>query len=724
MTGVLRIILMYCLIQGSRCQTFSISLEETLDALSGSCVVVSCTFTVARRYEDDLDTSCKAIWKVGKTTVFDSSENSNLLDGHLEGNLVEKNCTTIFNNLQWTHSDRYRMRIECDGLAYNFAKRVAINVQESLPSPSITQPTLVVVEGAELQLSCSAPAPCPISPPVLTWSPVLGETQQVSMTSLMTFKASYIHNGLRVACLAQYVRQGNSDFYSQSNALITVFFSPRQPNITYSGPVTEGSRVTLTCDTTANPSPDYIWYQEVDHSLVPLGRWRRLSVTATEQNNRFHCEVKNYYGLSSSAAAIDVRFPPKDLAVTVNVSGPIVEGQSVVLTCSSRANPPVSSYTWYQDDVEMTEHNVTFSVDTVELRHGGHYKCEAMNDIGRGTSPALLLDVQYAPKNTSVSVDPPAPVSDGSSVTLTCTSRANPAQVNVTWYRVVGSGKQALGSGEALTFNATKLSQELYFCEAENIHGTESSEVIHIEVTFAAKILPSSRCVKIQSHWRCNCDSHGNPPPEIRWELPSVSLDNQTFDTSDDKMILGSFARRSLVMLSLLNQEKPYVVCVSTNLLGSDTLVFNISSSDPQQGLSPVPLLVGLLVGALSVVLLCIPLLYFLFSGRKGYPPSDTSLVNTSDYLGTSESNSEISTIYANKDMIEKEERSAEEQLHYARVDFTKLRAHSDGQQGEGQIRGLSSKTAEYAEIRLYSRERDQDEATVTETAFSDEVDS
>ncbi|KAM9782770.1 myelin-associated glycoprotein-like [Neosynchiropus ocellatus] len=644
--------------------------------------------------------------------MFDSSENSNLLDGNLVGNLAEKNCTTIFHDLQWTHNGRYRMRIECDGLKYNFDQRVTINVEESLPSPTITPPTLAVVEGAELQLSCSAPAPCPLSPPVLTWSPVLGGARHVAATSVMTFNTSYLHNGLQVTCLARYPRQGNGDFSSRRNAVITVFFSPRQPNITYTGPVRDGSRVTLTCVTYANPAPDYLWYREVGPDLVPVGLERQLSVTATEDNNRVHCMVRNSYGNSSSVAAIDVRFPPKDVAVTVNVAGPIVEGKSVVLTCTGRGNPPANGYTWYRDDVEMAERNMTFSLDAVELRHGGDYKCEAMNDVGRGTSPALLLDVQYAPKNTTVSVDPPGPVSDGGSVTLTCSSRANPAQVNVTWYRAAGSGKQALGSGERLTFNVTKLSQDLYFCEAENIHGTENSDVLRIDVTFAAEILPSSRCVKTQGRWRCNCDSQGNPPPKIRWELPSASFDNQTFDASDDKMLLGSFARRSLVMLSLLNQEMPYVVCVSTNPLGSDTLVFNISSTDPH------------LVGSLSVVLLCIPLLYFIFSGRKGCHPSDTSLVNTSDYPGTSESNSEISTIYANKDMIEKEERWAEEQLHYARVDFTKLRAHSDGQQGEGQIRGLSSKTAEYAEIRLYSRERDQDEAAVTETVRGDEADS
>ena len=61
-----------------------------------------------------------------------------------------------------------------------------------------------------------------------------------------------------------------------------------------------------------------------------------------------------------------------------------------------------------------------------------------------------------------------------------------------------------------------------------------------------------------------------------------------------------------------------------------------------------------------------------------------------------------MDVIYANKAFLEEKE-VAEEELHYVNVDFAKLQAHSKGKPGEGEIRGLDSKT-EYSEIRLQSR--------------------
>lgn len=87
------------------------------------------------------------------------------------------------------------------------------------------------------------------------------------------------------------------------------------------------------------------------------------------------------------------------------------------------------------------------------------------------------------PKNTSLSVDPPGPVLDGSSVTLTCTSIANPAAVNFTWFRAAGKKQEAVGFEQDFTFNVTKLSEDRYYCEALNVHGAESSFPASIDVT-------------------------------------------------------------------------------------------------------------------------------------------------------------------------------------------------------------------------------------------------
>lgn len=74
-----------------------------------------------------------------------------------------------------------------------------------------------------------------------------------------------------------------------------------------------------------------------------------------------------------------------------------------------------------------------------------------------------------------------------------------------------------------------------------------------------------------------------------------------------------------------------------------------------------------------------------------------------------------MDVIFVNKATIE--EGVKEDPLLYANVDFTKHQATSDS---GGEIRGLASKTAEYAEICLHSRGSNggeaKDERTIADT--------
>ncbi|XP_059190245.1 Fc receptor-like protein 3, partial [Centropristis striata] len=85
----------------------------------------------------------------------------------------------------------------------------------------------------------------------------------------------------------------------------------------------------------------------------------------------------------------------------------------------------------------------------------------------------------YAPRLPSVSVSPSAEIVEGSSVTLTCSSDANPA-ANITWYKENEDSVKASGQIFTITDFRAEHSGN-YYCEAQNSRGRHNS-TLHLTV--------------------------------------------------------------------------------------------------------------------------------------------------------------------------------------------------------------------------------------------------
>ncbi|KAJ4944681.1 hypothetical protein JOQ06_013224 [Pogonophryne albipinna] len=164
---------------------------------------------------------------------------------------------------------------------------------------------------------------------------------------------------------------------------------------------------------------------------------------------------------------------PKLPSVSVSPSAEIEEGRSVTLTCSSDANP-AANYTWYKKDGNFISLNkgpqLVFS--SIQSSDSAEYFCTAENKLGR-ISKNVFINVKYAPKLPSVSVSPSAEIEEGSSVTLTCSSDANPA-ANYIWYKEDEDSPKASGQ----IFNITDFRAEhsgSYSCGAQNKLGRSNS---------------------------------------------------------------------------------------------------------------------------------------------------------------------------------------------------------------------------------------------------------
>ncbi|XP_047659472.1 Fc receptor-like protein 2 isoform X2 [Tachysurus fulvidraco] len=154
--------------------------------------------------------------------------------------------------------------------------------------------------------------------------------------------------------------------------------------------VTEGQSVVLTCKTTCSlTDPTFIWYKNSRDLTTNTNKNNevRLQSVSSEDAGSYSCAVRGYEHLHSPVQTLRVRYPPKNVSVSISPSGEIVEDSSVNLTCSSDANPPVQNYTWFK----VKESSPVGSGQSYRAVQSGQYYCEAQNKHGSERSAAVSV---------------------------------------------------------------------------------------------------------------------------------------------------------------------------------------------------------------------------------------------------------------------------------------------------------------------------------------------
>ncbi|KAJ8332974.1 hypothetical protein SKAU_G00418700 [Synaphobranchus kaupii] len=289
--------------------------------------------------------------------------------------------------------------------------------------------------------------------------------------------------------------------------------------------------------------------------------------------------------------------PPKPKLTPEKVE--VMEGTSVNLSCSAAAPCPKlpPNITWtprLSDSVDQLQENedqtkyvssvLTFTAS--HLHHGQKITCRALyklqqGDIQKTSNTSLTLRVLYSPKNITVSISPSGSVLEGSSVTLTCSSDANPPVQNYTWYKVNGREMNTVGTGQNLTFNVTESSgSEQYSCEAQNQHGKDNSTTVQLEVDYMPQISGSGSCSRTAAEISCSCESRGNPSPSMEWRVSGLRVTNSTDRVISEEQ-LGNTGLRSSLTMRHSQGDTPTLLCLSTNTVGSSSLRLLVPS--PQQ---------------------------------------------------------------------------------------------------------------------------------------------
>ncbi|XP_050960563.1 B-cell receptor CD22 [Labeo rohita] len=415
-----KIIILGFLLKGVCCRDFNISLAGNIEALSGSCVIIKCRFEINETYDKDLtESAATGLW---------------LKDG-----------TNGVNNQVFNSSD---------------------------PKPKFS-------------------------------GKITGKLHEKNCTTVF-YNITSNHNG------KYYFRiEGNGGLkwtYAKESTSINVIDSPPKPIVQLYVEqkevqdqeevleVLEGSSVSLRCSAEtlcSSPPPTLTWSSTPRIPLSESSRLQELisdlNFTATHRQHRvtFTCtityQLQDENKTAQNNITLHVQYSPKNTSVSVIPSSSVLEGSSVTLICSSDANPAVLNYTWSRESegqLEQLQTGHTLTFNRTDLKHRGWYHCTAQNQHGSQNS-SVMLDTEYAPKNTSISAIPSSSVLEGSSVTLICSSDANPAVLNYTWSRESEGQLEQLQTGHTLTFNRTDLKHRgWYHCTAQNKHGSQNSSVM------------------------------------------------------------------------------------------------------------------------------------------------------------------------------------------------------------------------------------------------------
>ncbi|XP_049428399.1 sialoadhesin-like [Epinephelus fuscoguttatus] len=466
---------------------------------------------------------------------------------------------------------------------------IFIDVQYAPKLPSVSvSPSAEIVEGSSVTLTCSSDANPAAN---YTWYKKTINPRCLSEGSQLVFSSIQSSDSGQYYCTAENElgRRTSNDF------TMDVKYAPRVPSVSVnpSGKIMEGSSVTLTCSSDANPAAKKTWYMENQKVLQGSDGVYQFMSISSEDRGKYYCTSENQHGrINSSSIFIDVQYAPKLPSVSVSPSAEIVEGSSVTLTCSSDANP-AAKYTWYKDGNPRSlseEPQLVFS--SIQSSDSGQYYCTAENKLGRRTSDYISMNVKYAPKLSPVSVSPSPDVKEGSSVTLTCSSDANPA-AKYTWYK--SGNLRPLSEEPQLVFSSIQSSDSgRYYCTAQNELRTSTSGSISISVKYAPKLSPVSVSpsgeIRENSDLTLTCSSDANPAATYTWykknRNPGLSPSKQTRN-------IQSFRNQlKLVLRSIRSSDSGQYFCTAENTVGkasSQSIFINVKYAPKLPSVSVSP---------------------------------------------------------------------------------------------------------------------------------------
>ncbi|XP_072283097.1 B-cell receptor CD22-like isoform X1 [Pyxicephalus adspersus] len=204
--------------------------------------------------------------------------------------------------------------------------------------------------------------------------------------------------------------QINSITLQNTSIPVSVKENPPQPSISGNKNMKVKQKIYIACyveHTCPSSPPTLKWnitghpIKESHYGLQALGRWRmksKLTYTAsyTDDKTVLKCAATFPNNKTSvKTITLTIRYRPMNVAISADGNTDTAKDNNVTLLCSSKANPSVDNYTWYQiSQGKELLHGYGDKI-TVKNTTTGKYICVAANKIGKTRSSMFRFTEQY-----------------------------------------------------------------------------------------------------------------------------------------------------------------------------------------------------------------------------------------------------------------------------------------------------------------------------------------
>ncbi|KAJ0065885.1 hypothetical protein NL108_000123 [Boleophthalmus pectinirostris] len=260
-----------------------------------------------------------------------------------------------------------------------------------------------------------------------------------------------------------------------------------------------------------------------------------------------------------------------DLQVQVHPARPrnmFAFGETVFVGCQATGcAAPGRSLALYRNGLNLGSYEKWMIINRFDKPHSGAYTCRPIPPQNV-QSPPVSLALGYGPRFTTISMYPTGEVTEGASVTLTCSSDASPPVESFAWFKDMDSGSIPDSFRPQLHLPSLKyIDRGEYFCVARNSLGTDRSRPLLLNVTFPPKntrvVVSPPRDIREGSYVNLSCSSQANPPAS-RFTWYRVR--------GDQALVQGSVQNLTFPSVRAHNSGQYY--CTAWNPLGYQTSPF------------------------------------------------------------------------------------------------------------------------------------------------------